>query len=120
MSTSVQYVTKSLQLTEDEARELADIVDTQTESEPELLRRWVLDRMQKVRLDRAVAAYANDEADLRDAARMAGIPIGAFIEELGERHIPLLDDPKAFSDGLRALRAMFGTGPGVPPSIDPL
>ncbi|MGH2602285.1 MAG: hypothetical protein ACRDJ9_23235, partial [Dehalococcoidia bacterium] len=96
MTKQARYVTRLIRLTEEEARELAELVEGQAASESALMRQWVLRSMRRFRIEQAVAAYLRDEVDLREGAAMAGIPIGAFVDELAELHVAILRDPDIF------------------------
>ena len=72
------------------------------------MRGWVLSCMRHERIEQAAGAYQRDETDLRGGAAMAGIPIGAFVDELASRHIALLRDPVVFQSELEELMASFG------------
>ena len=114
-----KYVTKSIRLTEDEARDLAALVEEHAASESALMRQWVLRGMQQFRIEQAVAANQRDEVDARGGAALAGLPVGAFIEELGARRVALLEDPEGFERGLEALRNAFGRGREGPIAEEP-
>jgi hypothetical protein len=103
-----KYITKSIRLTEDEAQELANLVEGQAASESALMRYWVLRCMRQERIEQAAAAYQRDETDLRGGAAMAGLPIGVFVDELTARHIALLRDPGVFQSEIEELMASFG------------
>jgi predicted HTH domain antitoxin len=108
MTKQAKYVTKSIRLTEEEAQQLAELVEGQAASESALMRQWVLRSMRQFRIEQAVAAYQGDEVDLREGAAMAGIPIGVFVDELAERHVAILRDPDIFHKELEELMATFG------------
>jgi predicted HTH domain antitoxin len=105
-------VTKSIRLTEDEAKQLAALVEQQAASESALMRRWILRSMREARIENAVAAYQHDEVDLREGAAMAGIPIGVFVDELANRHVAILRDPSILREELEDLMATFGSSEG--------
>lgn len=107
------YVTKSIRLTQDEAKQLAEVAELQAASESALMRRWVLRSMREARIENAVAAYQHDEVDLREGAAMAGIPIGVFVDELANRHVAILRDPSILQEELEDLMATFGSPEGV-------
>ena len=107
-------VPKSIRLTEDEVRELADLVKEHAASESALMRQWVLRGMQQFRIEQAVAAYQRDEVDLCAGAALAGIPIGSFVDELAARRVAILDDPALLDDELETLRTAFGRGRSEP------
>jgi len=103
-----RYITKSIRLTEDEARELAGLVEEHAASESALMRQWILRSMREFRIERAVSAYQRDEVDLREGAAMAGIPIGLFVDELSKRHVTILRDPAMLRSELEDLMTTFG------------
>lgn len=105
-----KYVTKSIRLTEDEARALAELVEEHAASESAIMRQWVLRGMRQFQIEQAVAAYQRDEVNLAEGAERAGVPIGVFVDELAARRVAILDDPDTFEQGLAALRAAFGPG----------
>ncbi|MGH2585888.1 MAG: hypothetical protein ACRDJE_13325 [Dehalococcoidia bacterium] len=113
MTKQARYVTRLIRLTEEEARELAELVEGQAASESALMRQWVLRSMRRFRIEQAVAAYLRDEVDLREGAAMAGIPIGAFVDELAELHVAILRDPDIFHKELEDLMATFGSPDGL-------
>lgn len=112
MTKSAKYVTKSIRLTVDEARELAELIENHAASESALMRQWVLQSMRRFRIEQAVAAYQRDEVDVREGAAMAGIPIGVFVDELAERHVAVLRDPTIFRHELKDLMETFGSDEG--------
>lgn len=105
-----KLVTKSIRLTEAEARTLADLVEDHAASESALMRQWVLRGMRQFRIEQAVAAYQRDEVDLREGAAMADIPIGVFVDELATRRVAILTDAEALHDEIADLIAAFGPG----------
>ena len=102
-----KQVTKSIRLTEEEARSLGDLVAAHAASESALMRQWVLRGMESFRIEQAVLAYQRDEVDLRDGAALAGIPVGAFIDELAERRVALLYDPESIQPEIDEVLAEF-------------
>ena len=110
-----KQITKSLRLTTEEARRLADLAADAGLQESALLREWVLRGIRAARIERAVDVYDRGDADLREAAALAGIPIGVMVDELAERHIPLLRDPEIFQREMEHIRATFGDDMVHPP-----
>jgi hypothetical protein len=107
-----KYATKSIRLTPEEAQDLAQLVEDHAASESALMRQWVLWSMRQFRIEQVVAAYQRDEVDLREGARMAGIPIGVFVDELSARHVTILRDPVIFQRELEDLMETFGSAEG--------
>lgn len=102
-------MTKSIRLTEDEARTLSELVEDHAASESALMRQWVLRGMRQFRIEQAVAAYQRDEVDLREGAAMADIPIAVFVEELATRRVAILTDPVAMQEEIDGMIATFGS-----------
>ena len=112
MTKQAKYVTKSIRLTQDEAKQLAGLVEQQAASESALMRRWIVRSMRETRIENAVAAYQHDDVDLREGAAVAGIPIGAFVDELASRHVAILRDASVLREELEELMATFGSPEG--------
>ena len=110
---TTKRVTKSIRLTRDEARELADLVGETAYSEAALMRQWVLSGMQEFRVRESIRAYQEGHVDLRLAAEQAQLPVAIFLEEMAAHRVAVLDHPEAFGAGIEALRAAFGNGVGV-------
>jgi predicted HTH domain antitoxin len=108
-----KQITKSIRLTEREARELAELVAEHAASESALMRQWVLRGMQDYRIERAVAAYQRDEVDLSGGAAMAGIPIGSFVDELAMRRVAILHDGTSVKEELEEILAEFDLPPDL-------
>ena len=107
---TTKRVTKSIRLTRDEARELADLVGETAYSEAALMRQWVLSGMQEFRVRESIRAYQEGHVDLRLAAEQAQLPVAVFLEEMAAHKVAVLDHPEAFGPGLGALRDAFGSG----------
>jgi predicted HTH domain antitoxin len=114
-----KQITKSLRLTAEEARQLAELAADAGLQESALLREWVVHGIRAARIEHAVDVYDRGDADLREAAALASIPIGVMVDELAERHIPLLRDPEIFERELEHLRATFGDGRIDPSAPNP-
>jgi predicted HTH domain antitoxin len=108
-----KQITKSIRLTESEARDLAELVSEHAASESALMRQWVLRGMQDYRIERAAAAYQRDEVDLTDGAALAGIPIGSFVDELAARRVAILHDGESITEELEEIIAEFGLPPDL-------
>lgn len=101
-------VTKSIRLTQDEAAELAQLVEGTAYAEAALLRQWTLTGMQQFRRAEAIRAYQDGDVDIWQAAEQAHLPLGVFLEELAARKVAVLEALDAFGPGLSALRETFG------------
>jgi hypothetical protein len=112
-ATPPKRITKSIRLTPEEAADLAQLVAGTAYAEAALLRQWVLTGMQQFRVTEAIRAYQDGALDVAQAAAQARLPVAVFLDELAARRVALLEQPDAFGPGLAALRAVFGTAPGV-------
>jgi|Deesub1362B_J571_1020462.scaffolds.fasta_scaffold34456_2 predicted HTH domain antitoxin len=105
---TVREAVYSVNLSPEEASWLRKISREEHLPESALLKKLVLDGLERLRLERACTAYARGEADLTGAARYAGISVTQMMEELERRGIsysPSFDD---FLDGLESLLDTFG------------
>lgn len=102
-----QTITKSIRLSTAESAEIARLSAQTSVSEAALLKQWVLRGVQGHKLNLAVQAYMNDQADIRGGAQMAGVSYNRFVRELENRRVVILDDDR-FLDRLSALADLFG------------
>ena len=102
-----QTITKSIRLSTAESAEIARLSAQTSVSEAALLKQWVLRGVQAHKLNLAVQAYMNDQADIRSGAQMAGVSYNHFARELENRRVVILDDDR-FLDRLSALADLFG------------
>jgi len=72
-------------LTPDESRLVAQVSQSEHISEAALMKRFVLEGLQRYRLDRAVQLYQRGETDLSGAARYAGVSVQRMMHTLRER-----------------------------------
>lgn len=100
-------LTKSIRLTEEEARELDDLVRESGEVEAGLLKRAALRGLREDRVDRAVLAYLRG-ASAEQAAALAHLPRAPFVDLLAERGIRILDDPSSVPEELELLARLGG------------
>ena len=121
-------LTKSIRLTEEEARDLEELVLSSGEVEASVLKRAALRGLRDERLDKAVLLYLNG-ASSSEAATLAHVPRAKFLDLLVEKGITLLDAPSGVPEELEAVAALFGDrrlaevagqirgrGPGAPPT----
>lgn len=102
-----QTITKSIRLSTAESAEIALLSAQTSVSEAALLKQWVLRGVQARKLNLAVQAYMNGQADIRGGAQMAGVSYNRFVRELENRWVVILDDDR-FLDRLSALADLFG------------
>jgi hypothetical protein len=107
MSTS-QVITKSIRLDPQESELLARLSKLEGVSEAALMKRFVLDGIARYRLERAVLAYQQGEADLSATARYAGVSVYRMMTELESRDITPPATAQKFREGLQTLIDTFG------------
>ena len=103
-------VTKSVRLTQAEAKELSGAARWTAASESALMKKWILDGIQAHKLDQAIKSYMERETDLRGGAAMAGVSYNRFWREVQKRHIVILED-EGFVDRLAELADLFDSEP---------
>lgn len=106
-------VTKSIRLSDAEARELAAYLSLVGGTEAALLKEATLRGLREIRLARAVTAYI-DGASSSEAARIAGLPRAPFLQALMDRGVAVLRGPSSVEAELEALLAAEGAGAGGP------
>lgn len=99
-------VTKSVRLTSDEAKALANVAQQKTMTESALMKKWILEGIQSEKLERAIQAYMKRETDLRGGAALAGVSYNRFMKEVQDRNIIILDDDQ-FLERLYETAEMF-------------
>jgi len=102
-------VTKSIQLTPEEAQTIEAALSALPGTEAAILKSWVMEGAERTRIEQAVKAYSERLVDIRQGAEQAGLPYLEFIRELERRRIALLEDPQGFIEGFSALAEQFGS-----------
>ena len=97
-------VTKSIRLSDAEAREVATYLSLVGGTEAALLKEATLRGLREIRLSRAVAAYT-EGASSSEAARIAGMPRAPFLQALMDRGVAVLRGPSGVEAELEALLA---------------
>jgi len=97
-------VTKSIRLSDAEAREVAAYLSLVGGTEAALLKEATLRGLREIRLSRAVSAYI-DGASSSEAARIAGLPRAPFLQALMDRGVAVLRGPSSVEAELDALLA---------------
>jgi hypothetical protein len=100
-------VTKSVRLSQEESTLLAEVSSREHLAEGTLLRKWVLDALERSRLDLAIADYAAGELNLGEAAARAGVSVARMFAELELRGIDTIA-PAHFRASLKNLVDVFG------------
>jgi hypothetical protein len=72
------------------------------------MKQFVLEGMARYRLEQAITAYQQGEADLSAAARFAGISVYRMMTELKLRDISPPAAAEKFIEGLKTLVETFG------------
>src|SRR5205807_6564906 len=100
-------LTKSIRLTDQEARDLEDMVRSTGEVEASVLKRAALRGLREERVDKAVLHYLHG-ASSSEAAALAHMPRGQFLDLLAEKGIAVLDAPSSVPEELEAVAALLG------------
>jgi hypothetical protein len=106
-NTKGRLVTKSVRLSPDESAFLAEVSAREHLAEGTLLRKWVLDALDRSRLELAIADYTAGELNLGEAAAQAGVSVVRMITELDIRGIDTIS-PAHFRASLTNLIDLFG------------
>jgi hypothetical protein len=96
-----------VELTDDEAKQLRQLSQIEHLPEDILLRKWVLEGLDRMRLDRACTLYERGQLNLSGAARYAGIGVERMMRELTRRGIAHQPSVAQFADGLETLADLF-------------
>jgi hypothetical protein len=92
-------LTKSIRLTDEEAKDLEAFVRENGEVEAAVLKRAALRGLREDRIDHAILVYLRGEGSER-AAAIANLPRARFIDLLAERGVRVLDRPSTLADEL--------------------
>jgi len=93
---------KSITLTDDELRELRDLLTATGETEAAALKRATLRGLRELRFEQGLLAYL-EGADSAEGAAIAGLPCAAFLAALAERGVSLLNGPSTLASELTFL-----------------
>lgn len=105
-----RQVTKSIRLSEDESRMLADLSSREHLAEGTLLRKLVLDALDAYQLQQAVLDYERGEINLGEAAIRAGVGLQRMMAELERRGVGL-GTADHVAESLENLAELFGGSP---------
>ena len=108
---------KSVRLTEEEATLLRQISEAELISEAALMRKFVLEGIQRYRLDQAIKRYQERELDLSSAAQVAGLAIRELMVELHRRGVDIYGLEHRLVEGIGALTEAFGASDALRRSI---
>ncbi|MBC8446906.1 MAG: hypothetical protein H8D78_04075 [Chloroflexi bacterium] len=104
---TARFITKSIRMTPDESQTIAQVSQKEHISEAALMKRFVLEGLQRYRLDRAVQFYQHGETDLSGAARYADVSVQQMMHTLRERGVEYGPSAEDFLDGLEGLARNF-------------
>jgi len=101
-------ITRKIQLTSVEDKQLHQLSRAEHLPEDILLRKWVIEGLTRLRLERACTLYERGQLNLSGAARHAGIGVEQMMRELTRRGINHGPSVEQFVDGLETLADIFG------------
>jgi len=107
VTANARSVTKSVRLRREESDLIAEASAREHLAEGTLLRKWVLDALDHVRLEYAIADYSAGELNLGEAAARAGVSVARLITELDTRGVDTIS-PEHFRASLAHLTDLFG------------
>lgn len=105
-----RVVTKSVRLSPEESELLAHVSAREHLAEGPLLRKWVLEALERTRLGQAIADYMAGEINLGEAAARGGVGLPRLLAELDSRGIDAIS-PAHFRASLGTLTELFGASP---------
>lgn len=100
-------ITRKIELTGVEDKQLRQLSQAEHLPEDILLRKWVLEGLNRMRLERACTLYERGRLNLSGAARYAGIGVEQMMQELTRRGIDHSPSVEQFVDGLETLADLF-------------
>lgn len=104
---NTRTVTRKIQLTGVEDKQLRQLSQAEHLPEDILLRKWVLEGLSRMRLERACTLYERGRLNLSGAARYAGVGVEQMMQELTRRGIDHSPSVEQFVDGLETLADLF-------------
>jgi len=103
----VTTVSRKIQLTDEEDKQLRQLSQVEHLPEDVLLRKWILDGLTHMRLERACTLYQRGQLNLSGAAHYARIGVEQMMHELTRRGIEHSPSVEQFVDGLETLADLF-------------
>jgi hypothetical protein len=100
-------ITRSIQLSDEEAAGLKALLEATGESEEDLLRRAAARGIRDLRLEQAIKAFKGGTGS-GEAALIAGLPRAIFLQKLIDRRIVILDGPSTLGEELAELGCSLG------------
>jgi hypothetical protein len=117
---STNTITKSIRIGINDSEKLKQISEEEGVSEAAILKRFVLQGIAEKRLEKAILAYEQGEADLSAAAEYAEISIYQMMRELTKRDIAPPASAEKFIEGLKTLVNTFGGSDALRQTISSL
>jgi len=102
-----ETIAKEVKLTDTEAKRLKQLSQAERLPEDVLLRKWILEGLDRMRLRYACTLYEQDRLNLSGAARYAGVGVERMMQELTRRGIEHSPSIEQFVDGLETLADLF-------------
>lgn len=106
-SSQAPTITKKIELTDEEEKQLRELSQAEHLPEDALLRKWVLEGLDRMRLQRACSLYKQGQLNLSGAARYADIGVEQMMRELRQRGTDYGPSIEQFADGLETLADLF-------------
>jgi predicted HTH domain antitoxin len=102
-----ETIAKEVKLTGSEAKRLKQLSQAERLPEDVLLRKWILEGLDRMRLRYACTLYEQGRLNLSGAARYAGVGVEHMMQELTRRGIEHSPSVEQFVDGLETLADLF-------------
>jgi len=102
-----ETIAKEVKLTDTEAKRLKQLSQAEHLPEDALLRKWILEGLDRMRLRYACTLYEQGRLNLSGAARYAGVGVERMMQELTRRGIEHSPSVAQFVDGLDTLADLF-------------
>jgi hypothetical protein len=100
-------LTKSIRLTEEEATQLREYLETTGQVEATVLKQAAMRGLRDMRLDQGILAYLNGRSST-EAAEIAGLSRGDFLQALIDKGIAILDGLSTLAGELAELAKRLG------------
>ena len=102
-----ETIAKEVKLTDTEAQRLKQLSQVERLPEDVLLRKWILEGLDRMRMRYACTLYGQGRLNLSGAARYAGVGVERMMQELTQRGIEHSPSVEQFVDGLETLADLF-------------
>lgn len=95
--------TLTARISDELAAEITRISEEEHLDKSAVARRLLEDAVSRYRVNHAVEGYEQGRLSLRSAAEMANLPLWSFLDELGDRDVPLNYDAAELEQDFEAL-----------------